>query len=553
MSGTRWALLSVTDKTGLDQFARGLHEQGFSLLSSGGTARYLRDAGLSVTDVSEHTGSPEILGGRVKTLHPKVHGGILARANHPGDDQELAEHSIDAIELVAVNLYRFEEAVREFEANNSGDVDAGSAAVAEVLEQIDIGGPTLLRAAAKNVPRVAVVVDPADYSQILGALQEHGNVPLGMRGTLAGKAFSLVARYDQAIEEFFARHLMDGAATGSGHGALVDGDLPAALAHCFTEGEPGSDDAALVLRYGENPHQRGVAVRGREPGEASVMHARRLGGKALSYNNFLDAEAALETVKEFEESAAVVIKHANPCGVAVGNSQVEVFENAKAGDPVSAFGGILAFNRPLGMEAARAIATKQNFFEVLVAPDFEEGVLDVLKTGAAWGKNLRILACGDPKRQEATRPQWTFRPMVGGALIQERDLKDTFHPEVVTERAPDDAELRDLAMAWKIVKHVHSNAIVFVKDGALQGVGAGQMSRVDSVGLAAKKAGEGAKGAVMGSDAFFPFRDGVDAAIQAGVTAVVQPGGSRRDGEVIAACNESQVAMVVTGHRHFLH
>jgi phosphoribosylaminoimidazolecarboxamide formyltransferase/IMP cyclohydrolase len=547
-------LLSVTDKAGLVDFARGLEGRGFRILSSGGTARALRDGGLEVTEVAEYTGSPEILGGRVKTLHPKIHAGILARPGHAGDDADLADLGFEAIDLVAVNLYRFEEAVERFRAEGpaASCPDPGDPRLQEVLEEIDIGGPTLIRAAAKNPGRVTVVVDPSDYPRVLEAMDDAGQVPPALRGELAGRAFRLIAAYDRAIDEFFTLTFGSGRRTTDlppGAGRLLEGDLPAALESVVAP----ESSAENRLRYGENPHQRGLFLRGREPGEASVLHARLLGGKALSYNNLVDAEGALELVKEFAEPAAVVIKHANPCGAAVAGTPAEAFARALAGDPLSAFGGILAFNRPVDVELARRIAVRENFFEVLVAPGVAPEALEALTAGAPWGRNLRVLACGDTGVTGERRPRWTLRPMVGGVLVQERDLAETYRPECVTRRAPTAAEEADLRLAWKIVKHVHSNAIVFVKDGQLVGTGAGQMSRVDSVELAARKAGDRARGAIMASDAFFPFRDGIDAAARAGIRAVIQPGGSRRDAEVIAACDEQDLAMVTTGARHFLH
>ena len=549
--GQRLALLSVTDKSGIADFARELIELGFTLVSSGGTAKTIRDQGMAVTEVGDYTGSPEILGGRVKTLHPKVHGGILARLNHEQDLADLKQHDLAPFELVVVNLYRFEEALAKFEAQAPDCCDLEHPDVLSVLEEIDIGGPTMVRAAAKNSPHVGVVVDPADYSSVVTELRSADQLGGATRARLAAKAFRRIAEYDMAVDAFFTRYLSGESASelSTQAAAILDGELPAAVKSAWDAGKPPKS----VLRYGENPHQKAFFLKGKDPHEASVLHADLLSGKAISYNNYLDAEAALNIVKEFEETACVVIKHANPCGASVSDSLVTAFQQAKAGDPVSAFGGILAINRPVTDELAAAIAVKEAFFEVLVAPEISDSALTKLTTGAAWGKSLRVLQCGPLQRDKDQRAQWTLRALVGGVLVQQRDLKDTFALDVVTEAKLSAAQERDLQFAWKIVKHVHSNAIVFAKDGTLLGTGAGQMSRVDSVGLAHKKAGERATGGVMASDAFFPFRDGIDAAAKAGITAVIQPGGSRRDQEIIDACNEHGMAMAFTGHRHFLH
>ena len=541
----RYALISVTDKRGVVEFARGLGECGYDLLSSGGTARVLAEAGLEVTKVGDFTGSPEILGGRVKTLHPRVHGGILARASHTGDAEDLRARDIPWIDVVAVNLYRFEEAAKRFdeECGGEGPRDVDDEALFGVFEQIDIGGPTLLRAAAKNASRVAVVVDPDDYSEVLSQLRQ-GSLGAALRGQLAAKAFRRVAEYDLAIDAFLQRTLngQEQGAPVSWH-ALLDGTTPRGL-----EDEP----RVSALRYGENPHQAAYFLRTRDPAEASVAHARVLQGKALSYNNLLDAEAALELVKRFAEPAAVVIKHTTPCGTAVAETLELAFERAYAGDPVSAFGGILALNRPLETNLAESIATKDHFFEVVVAPEVGEDSLEILRSRVAWGKNLRVLACGDTTRRSPDLG-WSLRTLRGGLLCQQLDREPPRDDRVATKRTPSDSELRDLELAWKIVQSVRSNAIVLVREGALVGAGGGQTSRVDSVEIAVRKAGDRARGAVLASDAFFPFRDGVDRALAAGVRAFIQPGGSRRDAESIAACDESEAAMVFTGIRHFLH
>jgi phosphoribosylaminoimidazolecarboxamide formyltransferase/IMP cyclohydrolase len=560
----RLALLSVTDKSGIVELGRGLAKNGFELLSTGGTAKALREAGLAVTEVGDFTGFPEILGGRVKTLQAKLLGGVLARTDVASDRADLAAHAIPPIDVVVVNLYRFADAAAKFEQAHGGAVlGLTQPALAHVIEEIDIGGPTVIRAACKNAARVTVVVDPADYPRVITATANGEAAPEALRAELTAKAFRVIARYDREISEFFDKHVVprvSEASAGAPAGALpaeaallLQGDLPPSFAPLLAEGAaPGLPGEGL--RYGENPHQKGFFLRGRAPGEASVLHARVLMGKQLSYNNLLDADSALELVKEFDEGpAAVVIKHNNPCGGAVAATIVEAFERAWSGDPQSAFGGILALNRPVDVALARKIAVPERFLEVLIAPDVAPDALAALRDGAAWGKNLRVLACGPTGARAADAPRLAVRSLVGGVLVQERDLEPKAERTCVTRRAPTPEEQRDLELAWKIVKHVRSNAIVLVKDGVLVGTGAGQMSRVDSVEIAVKKAGARARGAALGSDAFFPFRDGLDAAAKAGVTAVVQPGGSRRDPEVIQAADEHGVAMVVTGVRHFRH
>jgi phosphoribosylaminoimidazolecarboxamide formyltransferase/IMP cyclohydrolase len=566
----RLALISVTDKSGVAELGRGLAANGYELLSTGGTAKALRAAGVAVTEVSDFTGFPEILGGRVKTLQAKLLGGILAQTGLASDRAELERHAIPPIDVVAVNLYRFAEAAARFVPERAGRAALEDPSVAHVIEEIDIGGPTLIRAAAKNGARVAVVVDPADYPRVVEATK--GGRPPGpeLRAELVAKAFRVIAQYDRDISAFFDAHLSPPAEPARSLPAsaaeLLQGDLPTSLAPLLEEGGQAADGEGL--RYGENPHQKGFFLRGRAPGEASVLHARVLMGKQLSYNNLLDADSALELVKELDApeersasaaaapragAAAVIIKHNNPCGAALGETPLAAFERALAGDPLSAFGGILALNRPVDLALARRIAVPENFFEVLVAPEVAPDALEALKSGAPWGKNLRVLACGATGTRAADSPRFTVRSLVGGVLVQERDLEPPLTLETRTKRAPTPREERDLRLAWKIAKHVRSNAIVLVKDGALVGTGAGQMSRVNSVEIAVKKAGERARGAVVGSDAFFPFRDGLDAAARAGATAVIQPGGSRRDAEVIAAADEQGIAMLFTGVRHFRH
>jgi phosphoribosylaminoimidazolecarboxamide formyltransferase/IMP cyclohydrolase len=557
----RLALLSVTDKRGIEEFGRGLAAAGFELLSTGGTAKALRAAGLDVIEVGDFTGFPEVLGGRVKTLQAKLLGGVLGRPDLASDRADMEKHAIPAIDVVAVNLYRFADAAARWCAAGRGVRPLDDGDLAHVIEEIDIGGPTVIRAACKNGARVAVVVDPDDYARVVAELAASGRTSTALRGELVAKAFRIIARYDRDIAAFFDTFVAPQSAPRetlpADAAALLEGDLPGSLAPLIdtpADREPVVGADAKRLRYGENPHQRGFVVRGRAPGEASVLHARILTEqKELSYNNLLDADSALELVKEFEAPAAVIVKHNNPCGCAVGATIEQAFERACEGDPLSAFGGILALNRPLDEALAKVIAVPQRFLEVLVAPEVTPAALAALRAGAAWGKNLRVLACGPTGARSGAAPRFAVRSITGGALVQERDLPRPVEYAWRTQRLPTDGERRDLEVAWKIVKHVRSNAIVLVKDGQLVGSGAGQMSRVDSVEIAVRKAGARARGAALGSDAFFPFRDGLEAAARAGVTAVAQPGGSRRDDDVIAAADEHGVAMAFTGTRHFRH
>ncbi len=517
------ALISVSDKTGAAAFARALAERGVALVSSGGTAAVLRDAGLAVTEVAEVTGLPEMLGGRVKTLHPRIHGGILARRDRPEDMAALARHGIAPIDLVAVNLYPFAERV------------ASGADPAACIEAIDIGGPALIRAAAKAHPDVVVATSPRDYDEILDALTATGGVPPALRRHLAARAFAHTAAYDAAIADWFA--------TGHAGADTTDtAELPATLTLVARRD--------LTLRYGENPHQAAALYHtgATRPGVAA---AHRLQGKALSYNNLQDADAAFELVAEFDRPAIAIIKHANPCGVAEAEDLATAFARARTGDPVSAFGGIVAANRPLDGAAAAAIA--RLFVEVVIAPE----ITDDARAALAAKTGLRLLATGAlPDRAAPTRQ---LRTVAGGVLVQTGDAARTTAADltVVTVRAPTDLEIADLLFADRVAKHVRSNAIVLARAGATIGVGAGQMSRVDSVRLAVQKATETQPdmlaGCVCASDAFFPFPDGVVAAAEAGATAVIQPGGSMRDGEVIAAADACGIAMVVTGLRHFRH
>ena len=516
------ALLSVSDKAGLVDLARALQARGVALVSTGGTRRALVEAGLDAADVADLTGFPEMMDGRVKTLHPKVHGGLLAVRENPEHEAAMLAHGIGPIDLLVVNLYPFEAAV------------ASGAPFEACVEQIDVGGPAMIRAGAKNHADVAVLVDPADYGRLLAALDAHdGATPLALRRALAAKAFARTGAYDSAIT------------------ALLEGADAAPAAPAPAAPRP--------LRYGENPHQQAMllADAGRRPG---VVSARQVGGKELSYNNIHDADAAFECVAEFDPAAGAavaIIKHANPCGVATGATLAEAHARALACDPVSAYGGVVATNRPLDRAAAERIV--EVFTEVVIAPEADEGALAVF----AARKNLRLLLAGglpDPRA-----PGTLVRSVAGGTLIQSRDgaAIEDMELKVVTRRAPSPRELDDLAFAFRVAKHVKSNAIVYARDGATVGIGAGQMSRVDSSRIAAWKAAEAARtaglpeslarGSVVASDAFFPFADGLLAAAEAGATAVIQPGGSVRDAEVIRAADEAGLAMVFTGVRHFRH
>lgn len=502
------ALLSVADKTGLAAFARGLAELGWALISTGGTARALSAAGLEVQAVESVTGFPEILGGRVKTLHPAVHGGILAR-REPAHMAELASHGIEAIDLVAVNLYPFEQTVAR-----------PGVGLAEAIEEIDIGGVALLRAAAKNHEAVITVSDPGQYEMVLRALRE-GGVPDDMRRQLAVQAFQRTAAYDAAIAAYLAR----------GEGESPFPDLWVPRAHKLAD-----------LRYGENPHQRAALYA--QPGVEGPLGAAFLQGKALSYNNILDLDAAWALANDLEGPAAVIIKHNNPCGAAVAADLAAAIAAAVASDPLSAFGSVIAVNRPLDEAAVRALGDL--FVEAIIAPGYTREALALL----AAHRNLRVLQA--PLRSPLAG-EWEVRSVLGGWLVQEPDRPDSAEWQAVTQRAPTAEERAALAFAWRVCARVKSNAIVLARETATVGVGAGQMSRVDAVRIAVAKAGERARGAVLASDAFFPFADGIEAAAEAGVTAIIQPGGSLRDREAIAAADAAGMAMVFTGVRHFRH
>jgi len=522
----RRALLSVSDKAGILEFAQALSQRGVELLSTGGTARLLAEAGLPVTEVSDYTGFPEMMDGRVKTLHPKVHGGILGRRDQ--DDAIMAEHGISPIDIVVVNLYPFAQTVaRE------------GCSLADAVENIDIGGPTMVRSAAKNHKDVAIVVKSSDYQAIIAELDANDNsLTLETRFDLAIKAFEHTAAYDSMIANYF------GSLVPAYHGetAAPSGRFPRTLNLNFIKKQD--------MRYGENSHQDAAFYIEENVAEASVATAQQVQGKALSYNNIADTDAALECVKEVDQPACVIVKHANPCGVAVGASILDAYERAYKTDPTSAFGGIIAFNRELDEATAQAIISRQ-FVEVIIAPAATEAALKV----TAAKQNVRVLTCGQWQQRQSALD---FKRVNGGLLVQDRDLGMVNESQlrVVSKRQPSEQELRDALFCWKVAKFVKSNAIVYARDNVTIGIGAGQMSRVYSAKIAGiKAADEGleVKGSAMASDAFFPFRDGIDAAAAVGITCVIQPGGSIRDDEVIAAADEHGIAMIFTDMRHFRH
>ena len=512
----RRALISVSDKTGIQDLATELHQAGIHILSTGGTAAQLSAAGIPVTDVSAHTQFPEIMGGRVKTLHPKVHGGILGRADI--DEEVMNEHSIDPIDLVVVNLYPFAQTIAKKDCT-----------LPLAIENIDIGGPAMIRAAAKNHARVSVVVDPSDYTTLLNELKSNdGCISDKSRFEFARKAFSHTAEYDGMIANYL--------------GKQNESTFPDTMHFTFNKKQP--------LRYGENPHQSASFYSSVNPEVGSIASATFIQGKELSFNNIADTDAALQCVKQFDVPACVIVKHANPCGVAIGESIEEAYQKAYITDPTSAFGGIIAFNKPLDATTAKKILDQQ-FVEVIIAPGMQDGVVNVL----AAKPNTRVLDCGNIQSEQT---ELDLRKVSGGILIQDQDnaIITASDLTTVTKRKPSEQEIKDCLFAWKIVKFVKSNAIVYVKDEQSIGIGAGQMSRVYSAKIAGIKASDEnlvVEGSVMASDAFFPFRDGLDAAHQAGITAVIQPGGSRNDEEVIAAADEHGMAMMFTGVRHFRH
>ncbi len=523
------ALISVSDKSGIESLARFLDQRGVEILSTGGTHRVLTEAGIRVREVSDYTDFPEMMDGRVKTLHPKIHGGILALRDDAGHVAAMKDHSIGRIDLVVVNLYPFEETVA-----NEGTTRA------EAVEQIDIGGPSMVRSAAKNHGAVGIVTDPGDYGRVMDEMEKNaGALTDGFRRELAVKAFQLTARYDAAIADWLFRQEVGDGRTDDPH--------------------PGSYALAgklrSVLRYGENPHQAAAFYDVAGGAEPSVATADVLNGKALSYNNLVDLDAALALAKEFERPFVCVVKHNNPCGAAVADRLADALEQAWAGDPLSAFGSVLALNRPIDLACAKFLTSENRFVEAVIAPAFEDDAFEHLRTVPKWGKNVRLLACGDFGPTSRAASDFELKRLVGGFLLQGRDLAGETSGDcrTATKAQPTDGQLADLLFANLVGKHVKSNAIVIAKDERVLGVGAGQMSRIDSVKIAVEKAGDEVTGSVLASDAFFPFPDGVEAAMDAGVAAILQPGGSVRDDAVVEACDSRGVPMVFTGVRHFRH
>jgi phosphoribosylaminoimidazolecarboxamide formyltransferase/IMP cyclohydrolase len=523
----RRALISVSDKTGIVEFAQALAERGVDILSTGGTARLLAEQGIAVTEVSDYTGFPEMMDGRVKTLHPKVHGGVLGRRGQ--DDEVMEKHGINPIDMVVVNLYPFAATVAKEDCT-----------LADAVENIDIGGPTMVRSAAKNHKDVAIVVNAHDYDRVIAEMDANDkSLTLETRFDLAIAAFEHTASYDGMIANYFGTMVPS-------YGENKEGDEESKFPRTFNQQFLKKQD----MRYGENSHQAAAFYVEANPEEASVSTARQIQGKALSYNNIADTDAALECVKEFNEPACVIVKHANPCGVALGKDILEAYNRAYQTDPTSAFGGIIAFNQELDAETATAIVERQ-FVEVIIAPSVSAEAVEVV----AAKKNVRLLECGE---WTAKTTGFDVKRVNGGLLVQDRDqgmvsLEDL---KVVSKRQPTEEELKDALFCWKVAKYVKSNAIVYAKGDMTIGVGAGQMSRVYSAKIAGiKAADEGLEvaGSVMASDAFFPFRDGIDAAAEAGIKCVIQPGGSMRDDEVIAAADEHGMAMIFTGMRHFRH
>ncbi|MBW3600504.1 MAG: bifunctional phosphoribosylaminoimidazolecarboxamide formyltransferase/IMP cyclohydrolase [Planctomycetes bacterium] len=512
------AIISVSDKMGLPAFARGLADAGVEIYSTGGTRRLLEEEGVSVRDVAEYTGFPEMMDGRLKTLHPKIFGGILCRRDRSDDREALERQGIVPFELVVVNLYPFEATIAR-----EGISDA------EAIEQIDIGGPSLVRAAAKNHAFTTIVTQAAQYAEVLEQVRGEGCTSLDLRRRLAGEAFARTAAYDQAIADYFVRG---------------DEEFPRRLTLTF--------ERHAELRYGENPHQKAAVYRDPSATGANVVTARQLHGKELSYNNLLDLDSALAIVRMFSRPAAAVIKHNNPCGAAIGATPAEAAKKALDGDPLSAFGSILAFNRPVDAETAEVLAAPGLFIEAIAAPEFSAEAIETLTTRPKWRQNVRLLAVGELAPPAAVRQ---CRPLEGGLLVQDGDVAPDGEDQwrVVTQKEPSPQEMDELRFAWAMVRHIKSNAIAVCQGQSLCGAGAGQMSRVDAVDIAIAKAGERAGGAVLASDAFFPFPDSIDKAAAARIAAVIQPGGSKNDDDVVAACNRHGIAMIFTGRRHFKH
>lgn len=514
------ALISVSNKLGVTDFAQGLVNAGVEIYSTGGTRRHLEESGIPVVDIAEYTQFPEMMGGRVKTLHPKIFAGILCRHNLASDLASLEEHDINTFELVVVNLYPF------------GDTIARPNVLQhEAIEQIDIGGPSLIRAAAKNSDFVTIVCSPEQYSQVLEEIQSDGRTATGTRAKLMAHAFQHTAKYDKTISDYFS---------GQTEGEYFPTTLQIPLRRKYN------------LRYGENSHQQAALYGAGDFEDANLVNARQLNGKQLSYNNLLDLDSALSIVRTQERPACSVIKHNNPCGAAIGATLIEACEKGFAGDPQSAFGSVIGVNRIMESDTAEFLATGDFFIEAIVAPDFTSEAEAILTTKPKWKKNVRLLKVGN---LEPSRPCWEYRQLLGGMLVQELDNQpdDPSLLKVATTIEPDAATMEELKFGWAMVRYIKSNAICLSKDLALVGVGAGQMSRVDAVEISIRKAGDRARGSVLASDAFFPFADSIEVAAAAGVAAIIQPGGSVRDQEVIDACERHGIPMVFTGHRHFRH
>ena len=514
------ALISVSDKTGLASFAKALAAAGVEIFSTGGTRKHLEAEGLAVRDVAEYTGFPEMMHGRLKTLHPKIFGGILCRHDQPEDMQALAQHGILTFELVVVNLYPFQATVAR-----------PGVTIEEAIEQIDIGGPSLVRASAKNHAFTTILTDAGQYASVLAEIQANACTTLPLRRKLAAEAFAHTAAYDRAIADFFA-------------GQTAEGTFPGTMTLTLSRHS--------VLRYGENPHQQAALYATPGAADGTLVAARQLHGKELSYNNLLDLDSALSIVRGFRGPAAVVLKHNNPCGGAEADQLATALRLAMAGDPLSAFGSVLGLNRPVDAATAEVLAEPGLFVEAIIAPEFQPAAFEILTTRPKWKANVRLMAAG---AMLPLCPHFVPRHVSGGALVQDADVLADPENEwrVVTEPKPNDNQLADLRFAWEMVRHVKSNAIVLCKNRMLLGAGAGQMSRVDSVEIAVRKAGDRAPGSVLGSDAFFPFPDSIEKAAAAGVSAIIQPGGSKKDDEVIAACNQHRLPMIFTGRRHFKH
>ncbi len=523
MAKIKTALISVSDKTGIINLAKGLADLGIKIMSTGGTARSIRDNGIEVTEVSDYTGFPEIMNGRVKTLHPKIHGGLLAVRDNENHMKQIADLGIGTIDLVVVNLYPFEKTISKENVSQE-----------EAVENIDIGGPSMIRSAAKNFKHVAVVVNPERYEALLKELNE-GNCDLSYetRYELVTEAFEHTSQYDKVIFNYFNR------------------DSEEAYPETLSRELHKKQD----LRYGENPHQTAAFYVDKNVDAPCISNAEQLHGKALSFNNILDTDVAIEIVKEFDTPSAVLIKHANPCGVACAEDLKDAFTNAYSSDPVSAFGCILSLNRTVDEKTAEAITEPGHFVEAIAAPGFEDKAIEILTTKRGWGKDLRLLKLNSLGDSSIKKGINDFRGVVGGLLVQDKDMNsgDKDKLKVVTKKAPSEDEIEELLFAWKVCKHVKSNAIVFTKNKMVVGVGAGQMSRVDSTNLAIQKSDGRTAGTVMASDAFFPFRDCIDIAAKVGITAIIQPGGSKKDQESIDAADEHGIAMVLTGERHFKH